>query len=160
LATINPSVSIAIKKLKYNIVSNYIEKKMSPEEILDELKKVKLYIKGAKISELERYISQNMFYIWNKDKKVWEKDKQLNLFKIPELEDHESWGKIIQNLTADNQLSLLKDMKEILTQFKGISKDITVITKQMTKTTLMIDNLISKLTLDEQTEKPNNNNVD
>ncbi|MDW8802644.1 hypothetical protein P8V03_15965 [Clostridium sp. A1-XYC3] len=117
-----------ISKVKNNIIGNYIDKNFSPEEILEELKKIKLEGTITNLARFKKYVYINLELVWNKDENKWQRDNQINYLEFLGEEDDKEFQKYLTqatlNLSPNASETLLKDMKDILTNLKVITKDI------------------------------------
>lgn len=129
----NLSIIHILENLRKNLIISYVDKKYSPKEIMDELKRLNLNYQGVGESRLKSNILNIVQKRWNEEKKIWEDDKQENIFPWIFTEEDESrfWNSYLANLSPNQAETLLKDMKEILSNVKQITQSAERITRDI-----------------------------
>ena len=121
-----------LEDLRKSLISNCVDRNYSPEEILDELKKLKLDYSGVGERGIQDTIKNGLHKQWNKDKQQWEDNAQVSsLGSFTEEDERKFWSSYLANLSPNQAETLLKDMKEILSNIKQITKAAERITRDI-----------------------------
>ncbi|CAH2213876.1 hypothetical protein [Tepidibacter aestuarii] len=147
MGTNNVAVSYALQKIYYKTVKNLVEKNMSLNDILKELKIIGLENKRSKIKDLEEYIKKHLGLEWDKDKNIWKKTSQISMLTDYYEDAVEiSCDNALLSLTENDTKSMLKDMKYILSNVNKITNDVDRIVRD-------IDTIVATIKPRYDTEK-------
>lgn len=128
----NRSIIYVLEKLRKNLISSYVDKNYSPKQIMDELKKLNLNYSGSGESGLQSHIINSLYKRWNEEKKMWEDNKQERMpWLYTEEDENRFWSSYLTNLSPNQAETLLKDMKEILSNVKQITQAAERITQDI-----------------------------
>lgn len=127
------SIMYVLQKLRENLISNYMDNNYSPKQIMDELKRLNFNYSGSGESGLQDHIRSSFYKRWNEEKGTWEDCKQERMPWLYYTKEDESrfWSSYLSNLSPNQAETLLKDMKEILSNVKQITKAAERITKDI-----------------------------
>jgi hypothetical protein len=126
------SIIHILENLRKNFISSYVEKNYSPEEIIVELKKLKLDYSRVGELGIQDTVRNGLHMKWNKDKKQWEEQTQASsLGNFTEEDEKRFWSSYLANLSPNQAETLLKDMKDILSNVKQITKAAERITRDI-----------------------------
>lgn len=136
----NPTIIGILQKLRENLISSYVDKNYSPKEILSELRKLNLAYSGFTENVLQSNIINTLYKRWDEDEKMWKDESQLHMMFWSFTKEDESrfWSSYLANLSPNQAETLLKDMKEILSNVKQITQSAERITRD-------IDYIVSKV---------------
>lgn len=128
----NAAIIHILEQLRKNLISRYVDKNYSPREIIKELEYLNLAYSGFTESMLKTSISDSLRKGWNKDKEIWEEQKQISIFWSFNKEDESRfWSSYLANLSPNQSETLLKDMKEILSNVKQITQAAERVTRDI-----------------------------
>jgi len=143
----SPSTIYALNVIRRRYIEKCLNEDKDLETIHKNIKELKLNKSYDDRKGLKKYIEDELLFIWDEENKKWMKnDNNINLLE----RNDESLFEILEpfKLSKMDTFLLIKDIKEILTNIKRLTKDMDKIVRELVN----ISSSIVELTAEEITE--------